>query len=169
MTKAELKSDRFNLSWHLPASPPQIFNAWARAKELTWFLNDAMPRPAEPIEVDLEVGGAWRLMMVIDQQTRYFTGGVYREILPDRRIVFAWGAVGGWPEINLEDLNAGPQVEVIFELEGAATRLTIDVQVPVDFKSDAPRDQLLDAMKEGWRDTVDRLSAACSAPHSAPA
>ena len=36
--------------------------------------------------------------MVINEGTAYDTGGVYREIDADRKLVFAWGATAGWPE-----------------------------------------------------------------------
>ena len=44
------------------------------------------PTARKPITVDLRVGGAWRQQMVINAETQYFTGGVYREIVPNERV-----------------------------------------------------------------------------------
>jgi hypothetical protein len=83
---------------------------------LTWTL-DALPRrssrrgptritPPEPIELDLRVGGVWRQHMMIDESTAYVTGGIYREIVPDEKLVFAWGATDGWPRLDPDQLDA---------------------------------------------------------------
>ena len=74
--------------------------AWTDPDQLEWYYNPAQPIPDEPIELDLRVGGVWRQRMVIDEDTAYYTGGVYREIVPGRSLVFAWGATGGWPALD---------------------------------------------------------------------
>ena len=66
------------------------------------------PVPSEPIELDLSVGGAWRQFMLIDEDTAYFTGGVYLEIVPDEKLVFAWGATDGWPKLDPDNLDRSP-------------------------------------------------------------
>ena len=83
-----------------------VFRAWTVPSELEWFLNPDQPRPDQPVEVDLRVGGAWTVPMVIDADTSYTTGGIYLEIVPDERIVFAWGAEDGWPKLDRADLGA---------------------------------------------------------------
>jgi uncharacterized protein YndB with AHSA1/START domain len=37
--------------------------------------------------VDLRVGGAWRLKMVIDDDSEHFTGGMYLDIVPEEKLV----------------------------------------------------------------------------------
>ena len=69
-----------------------------------------MPLPSEPIDVDLRVGGAWRVKMVMNENLQYFTGGIYREIVPGEKLVFTWGAVDGWPEIDSDHLDDCPLV-----------------------------------------------------------
>jgi uncharacterized protein YndB with AHSA1/START domain len=74
----------FTRTWTFAAPPAKVFRAWTDPDRLGWFYNDAQPIPDEPIEVDLRVGGVWRQLMVISEKTSYFTGGVYREIVPAR-------------------------------------------------------------------------------------
>ena len=95
----------FTLTWTLDSSPAEIFRAWTDPDHLEWFYNDTMPIPPDPIELDLRVGGVWRQRMVIDATTNYVTGGVYLEIVPDTKLVYAWGATDGWPELDPENLG----------------------------------------------------------------
>ena len=102
----------FTLSWMLDAPPAKVFRAWTDPEHLQWFYNDHQPIPDDPIEVDLRVGGVWRQRMVISEKTDYITGGVYREIVRDEKLVFSWGATDGWPELDPERLDENPLVTV---------------------------------------------------------
>ncbi|MFC5788907.1 SRPBCC domain-containing protein [Agromyces tardus] len=167
---AEVATTReFTIRKRFAASRGALYRAWTEPARLTWFFNPDQPRPHEPIEVDLRVGGAWRLRMVIDEQTDYLTGGVYREIVPDRRLVFVWGAVGGWPDLT-EGLGDAPVVTVDFDdaegdgrdgdvADGGAV-MTVTVTLPAHF-GDADARRWLDyGIEGGWRDTVARLVPA---------
>jgi uncharacterized protein YndB with AHSA1/START domain len=154
----------FRLVWTIAAPPPEVFRAWTDPAQLKWFFNDSMAIPEEPIEVDLRIGGAWRQMMVINETTRYFTGGIYREIVPDAKLVFSWGAVGGWPELSMERLDESPLVTVLFRPTDVGTDLVLDVELPASISEQAAREGLEDAMRNGWLDTVNRLAAATGLP-----
>jgi uncharacterized protein YndB with AHSA1/START domain len=148
----------FTRTWTFEASPANVFRAWTDPDRLGWFYNDAQPIPTEPIEVDLRVGGVWRQLMVISEQTSYYTGGVYREIVPDEKLVFSWGAVDGWPELDPDRPEDSPLVTVTFSPTGRATELRLNVKLP----EGAARDRLggfwPHAIRNGWGDTVDRLT-----------
>jgi uncharacterized protein YndB with AHSA1/START domain len=150
----------FTFSWTLDAPPADVFRAWTDPVELDWFYNDSQPVPTEPIELDLNVGGAWRQMMVIDETTSYVTGGVYREIVPDERLVFAWGAVGGWPELDPNQLDASPLVTVTLSNVGEQTAMTVTVEIPASMSEEGMPEGWFGHMQHGWRDTVDRLAAS---------
>lgn len=150
---------RFRLDWRIRATPQQVFEAWTQPAKLGWFFNERMPRPDEPIEVDLRVGGAWRQVMVIDAETRYVTGGIYLEIVPHERLVFAWGAVGGWPSLIPDRLDEAPRVTVALAATSSGTALTLDVDIPEAMSEELARTRLLNAVQAGWQDTVDRCAA----------
>ena len=114
--------------------------------------------PDEPIELDLRVGGEWRQMMVIDEETSYFTGGVYREIVPNERLVLAWGATDGWPKLDLDDLDQGPQVTLDLKQTGSGTKLTLHVELPADLPDDGVPGWW-PMFRGGMQETVDRLAA----------
>jgi uncharacterized protein YndB with AHSA1/START domain len=157
MTHTNGTHREFTLTWTLDASPADVFQAWTDPEQLDWFYNDAQPAPAERIELDLRVGGVWRQKMVIDERTAYFTGGVYREIVPDEKLVFAWGATDGWPELDLDRPDDSPQVTVTFDRDGERTAMTLDVAVPA--RSEADVHEWWSHARDGWHDTVDRLAA----------
>lgn len=75
--------------------------------------------------------------MKIDAATQYMTGGVYREIVPNEKVVFSSGAVGGWPALDLERLDDGPLVTVQLTPVGRQTEMVVHLQLP-DHLSDEP-------------------------------
>jgi uncharacterized protein YndB with AHSA1/START domain len=129
----------FTLTWMLDARPAEVFRAWTDPGHLHWFYNDDNPVPPEPIEVDLRVGGAWRQLMVINESTAYVTGGVYREIVPDEKLVFAWGATGGWPELDPERLDDNPLVTVRLAEVGERTEMNVRVELPESLSEERRR------------------------------
>lgn len=170
----------FTLVRHLDAPRERVFRAWTDPDDLGWFYNDTAPLPTEPIEVDLRVGGAWRQEMVIDETTRYTTGGIYRELSPGHRLAFSWGAVAGWPTITMDRVGDVPFVTVILEEPGedagssatqpadnargtTGTDLTFILALP-----DHLTERQVEAwnemrIEENWGLTLDRLVAAMKA------
>jgi uncharacterized protein YndB with AHSA1/START domain len=66
-----------------------LFQAWTDpARFSRWF----GPRgwTVERCEVDARPGGAWRAWLKTGKGASVYTGGVYLEVEPHRRIVFTW-------------------------------------------------------------------------------
>lgn len=147
----------FTLTRGVDAPRSAVFQAWTDPAHLGWFFNPAQPRPTEPIDVDLTVGGAWRQRMVIDPSTSYVTGGVYREIAPVERLAFYWGAVGGWPELDRERLDDSPLVTVVLGDGEDQTYLVFSVALPDSWPEDRLRMWETDGPRQGWSQTLDRL------------
>ena len=158
MTTTDRMQRDFTLTWTIDAPPAEVFRAWTDPDHLGWFYNDAQPLPTEPIELDLRVGGVWRQYMVIDRDTAYFTGGVYREIVPDEKLVFAWGATDGWPKLDTNRLDESPLVTVTLSQVYERTELTVQVELPAGLPDDGVP-EWWSHVRGGWRDTVDRLAA----------
>jgi len=158
MTTMDRTDREFTLAWTLEAEPAQVFRAWTDPARLGWLYNPEQPTPTDPIEVDLRVGGQWRQKMVIDVDTSYMTGGVYLEIEPDARLSFAWGATDGWPELDIDRLEASPRVTVTLELVDGRTAMTLHVAFPDELPADGLPNWWRHA-RGGWQDTVDRLVA----------
>jgi uncharacterized protein YndB with AHSA1/START domain len=151
------------LRWMLDAPRADVFRAWTDPDHLQWFYNPAQPIPDDPIVVDLRVGGVWRQRMVISEQTDYVTGGVYREIVRDEKLVFNWGAAGGWPELDPEQLEESPLVTVTLTEVGGQTEMRLRVDLPDGLAPDQVKEWWSTGFRDGWRDTVDRLAATLAA------
>jgi uncharacterized protein YndB with AHSA1/START domain len=150
----------FTLTWLLDAPPADVFRAWTDPEHLDWYYNDAQPVPEEPIELDLRVGGVWRQQMVISATTAFTTGGVYCEIVPDEKLVFAWGATDGWPELDPARLDDSPLVTVTLSRVGGRTEMSVHVELPASLSEQEVQEWWSRGVRNGWQDTVDRLAAA---------
>ena len=146
----------FTLTRQFDAPPDMVFDAWTRPEHLGWFFNPG--HAAEPASVDLRVGGAWRQLMIENAEKSYVTGGVYREIARFDKLVFSWGAVGGWPALDLEQLDASLLVTLTFKSVGAErTEMELRVQLADHLTEARTEEWMTCGMVEGWGMTVDRL------------
>ncbi len=149
----------FTVLRHLAAPPETVYRAWTEPEHLVqWFANPTQPPPAMPTTIDLRVGGQWRLHMIENEQKAYVTGGVFREIVPGRRLVFAWGAVDGWPALDPARLEDSPLVTLDFAATGGATELSLRVDFPDHFSDDDVKGWLDLGIQHGWNFTLDRLA-----------
>jgi len=79
------------MSRPIRASREKVFDAWTNPAQLRkWFaVADGFTTPIA--EVDLKVGGRYRLgMKAPGDNPLLIVGGVYREILDPERLVFTW-------------------------------------------------------------------------------
>jgi uncharacterized protein YndB with AHSA1/START domain len=154
---APTKAERgFTIVRRLDAPRELVFQAWTDPAHLEWFAG-AKPTQSRPATVDLRVGGAWRVLLVENQDRSYMTGGIYREIVVPGKLVFTWGAVDGWPEIDPSQPDEAPVVTVILNDLGGATEMVFHLGFADTLTEDRVRDWLATGMFEGWNDTLDRL------------
>jgi uncharacterized protein YndB with AHSA1/START domain len=161
VTQATETDRGFTLTRILDAPRSLVFQAWTDPAHLRWFFSGMEPA-GESIEVDLRVGGAWRQLMVVAEDTQYVTGGIYREIVPVERLVFEWGAEGGWPSIDPAHPEDTPVVSVTLNEAGGngeKTEMVFRVSLPASMTADQAREWLATGMHDGWGMTIDRLVA----------
>ena len=149
----------FSLKRVLNAPRDLVFQAWTDPAHLQWFFNDSRAIPADPIVVDLRVGGEWRQKMIINDELEYVTGGIYREIVPVERLVFTWGAVGGWPAIDRDHPENDLVVTVTLNEIGEKTEMIFHLALSAHLSDDRVREWLAMGIRGGWSDTIDRLVA----------
>ena len=148
----------FTLRRMLDAPPDLVFQAWTDPRYLDWYFNPGMP-VTEPVEVDFRVGGQWRQQMVINAERQFITGGVYREIVPNKKLVFSMGAIGGWPALDLDNLDEGPLVTLLFNPVGKQTEMVLQLQLPDHISDEKTSEWFATGMRDGWGMTIDRLVA----------
>ena len=150
------KNIGFTLTRQLKAPPDLVFKAWTDPAYLVWFFNPGWPTDVET-SVDLRVGGQWRQQMIIDGTTRYITGGIYREIVPNEKLVFSFGAIGGWPELDPDKLEDSLVTTVTFTPNGAGTEMALTMQMPDHMATPEALSMFNNQMRAGWGMTIDRL------------
>lgn len=126
----------------LKAPVAKVFRAWTGGSALRrWFgPSDAMT--VVVADVDLKVGGRYRIVMQEADGTQHCVGGVYRVIEPDARLVFTWAWETTPERESLVTVTLAP-------VEGG-TRLTL---THAQFADEAARDR----HEHGWGGTLDRL------------
>ena len=74
------------------AAPQQkIFDAWTQAEKLIhWLCRVSAQHKTKIVELDLRVGGRYRLEGTTPEGENYVLSGLYREIKPPERLVFTW-------------------------------------------------------------------------------
>ena len=134
-----------NLRRSIPATRDRVFRAWTDPKQLKqWFaVADGYTTPIA--EVDLRVGGRYRLgMKPPGDEPLLVVGGVYREVLPSQRLVFTWR----WESPNEDEPETLVTVEFIEK--GSATEVVLQHEL---FEDAAARDK----HGEGWVGCLDHL------------
>lgn len=125
------------------ASRERVFRAWTRPEELNrWSApGDAVPTT----EVDLRVGGRYRIVMRGPDGTTYTVGGVYRVVEPPSRLVYTWKWEGNPAAVESvvtgDFLERGRSTEIVLRHEGLA--------------DDADRSR----HEDGWKACLDKLAA----------
>ncbi len=126
----------------LNAPPAKVYAAWTDPQKVKRWWGPKQSEEAVHVEADVRVGGRFRFVMRGPRGERHDVGGVYREVVPDEKLVFTW-AWHTTPE--RESL-----VTVALESDGDGTVLRL---IHEQFFDEAARDGHL----EGWESALDRL------------
>ncbi len=126
---------RLSLTRRFAAPVEKVFRAWTEGEALKRWFHPRDEMATTVAEVDLRVGGRYRIVMREAGGAEHRVGGVYREIVPNAALVFTW-AWESTPE--RESL-----VSLRFDRAEGGTRLTL---VHEQFFDDEARDR----HAEGW-------------------
>jgi len=128
------------LKRRLDAPPAKVYAAWTEPEKLArWF----GPEGAVVIsaEADVRVGGRYRIIFREGEET-HNVGGVYREVVPNEKLVFTWAWVSTPERESL--------VTVAIKADGDGAMLTL---LHEQFFDEAARDR----HREGWSSCLDNL------------
>jgi uncharacterized protein YndB with AHSA1/START domain len=120
-TKAAERTATLEIRRLIPAARERVFDAWTQAKELDrWSAPSPMTARAE---VDLRVGGRYRIVMRGPDGVDRSVGGVYRVVERPSKLVYTWK----WDEspmgdsvVTVEFHDRGKETEVILRHDGLA-------------------------------------------------
>jgi uncharacterized protein YndB with AHSA1/START domain len=131
------------LTRRLRARPEQVYAAWTEPENLVQWFGPANVKPGSvQAELDVRAGGRYRVSFTGNDGEYHQVGGVYREVVPNERLVFTW-AWHSTPE--RESL-----VTVSLRSDGAGTLLTFHHEQFVD-------ETARDDHERGWSESLGKL------------
>jgi uncharacterized protein YndB with AHSA1/START domain len=132
-----------SLQRHYPAAPEKVWRAWTDPQALAKWWG---PGPGEPVslaELDVRVGGRFRIVFGGPDGKLHECAGTYKEVVPNRKLVFTWS----WPNSTPERVSV---VTIEFRAAGKGTDLLFKHEQLFDEKA-------RDDHKRGWSATLDKL------------
>jgi len=125
------------------ARPEKVYAAWTEPEQLVRWFGPATVKPGSArADLDLRVGGRYRISFEAQSGEYYEVGGIYREVVPNERLVFSW-AWHSTPE--RESL-----VTVQLKPDGGGTLLVFN---HAQFFDEAARDN----HQRGWNELLTKL------------
>ena len=136
-----LTKPSLTLKRRLNAAPAEVYSAWTDPKKLAQWMG---PEGVEVTlaEADVRVGGRYRIVMRGTDGNDHDVSGVYREVVPDEKLVFTW-AWKSTPE--RESL-----VTITLKADGSGTLLTL---LHEQFADEEARDH----HESGWTSSLGKL------------
>jgi uncharacterized protein YndB with AHSA1/START domain len=126
----------------LNAPPEKIYAAWTDPEKIIhWFGRADAKASSFKADIDARVGGRFRISFSTASEY-YEVGGVYREVVPNARLVFSW-AWHSTPERE-------SQVTVVIKPDAAGTLLTLHHEQLFDEAARAGHER-------GWTAGLDKL------------
>jgi uncharacterized protein YndB with AHSA1/START domain len=136
------------LARRINAPPEKIYAAWTEPENLIRWFGPATVKPGSmSAEIEARVGGRYRIRFDTEAGEHHDVGGVYRDVQPNRRLVFTW-AWHSTPE--RESL-----VTVTLKQDGTGTLLTLHHE---RFFDQSARDR----HERGWTELLDKLGRQMS-------
>lgn len=130
------------------APPEKVFDAWTNPKALTQWFGPTDEFTVPLAEVDLRVGGAYRIQMKSPDGELHTVIGTYKEIIPSEKLVFTWAWEAG---SSCGDAEAGESlVTVRIQAQGSSTEMTL-------IHERFPDSETRDKHQQGWNGCLGRL------------
>ena len=124
------------LTREYPVAPEKVWRAWTDPQALKrWWA----PEPGDQVsiaELDVRVGGRFRIVFGGPQGNAHEVQGIYREVVRNRKLVFTWT----WPNSTPERESL---VTIDFRPDGTGTELVFTHEQFFD-------DTVRDSHRAGW-------------------
>lgn len=126
---------------NIHAPRQEVFEAWTHAKSVKqWICPEGSS--VSFVELDVRVGGAFRIDMHIDKIDTVHTG-IYREISPPEKLVFTW--------VSKHTHYRESLVTVEFFAHGETTELVL-------IQTQLPDEEAAERHTAGWTELTKRLA-----------
>lgn len=144
MEQAKLaEKPSLSLTRSYPVAPEKVWRAWTDPQALKRWWGPGGDQPVSVAQLDVRVGGRFRIVFGGAEGKDHEVQGVYKEVVPNRKLVFTWT----WP-------NSTPERESLVSLEfraaGGGTELAFLHQQLFDEK-------VRDDHRRGWTESLAKL------------
>ena len=78
------------LSRSYNVAPEKVWRAWTEPQALSQWFGPGKAPSVTTAEIDLRVGGRYRIVFSTPDGDTHEVSGVYQEVVPHRRLVFTW-------------------------------------------------------------------------------
>jgi len=129
------------LKRRLNAAPAKVFAAWTDPEQVRHWMGPGEAKVLS-VESDARVGGRFRWVMQSPNGEIHDVSGVYREVVPDRKLVFTWA----W--ITMPERQSLVTVDIKPEGDGSLLTLTHE-----QFFDETARDR----HQSGWTSALDKM------------
>ena len=126
-----------------PVGPEKVYRAWTDPQALKRWWGPEGEASVSLAELDVRVGGRFRIVFGGADGRAHEVQGVYKEVVPNRKLVFTWT----WPNSTPERESL---VSIVFRAVGKSTEL--------DFRHEQLFDETVrDNHRRGWTDALAKL------------
>jgi uncharacterized protein YndB with AHSA1/START domain len=126
-----------------PVAPEKVWRAWTDPQAIRRWFGPGGPEPVSVAELDLRVGGRFRIVFGGPDGNAHEAQGAYREVVPNRRLVFTWT----WPRTTPERESL---VTIQLTQVGSGTEMVFRHERLFD-------DKVRDDHRRGWSETFEKL------------
>jgi len=126
-----------------PVAPEKVWRAWTDPQAIKKWWGPGGDQPVSIAELDVRAGGRFRIVFGGPAGTDHEVQGEYREVVPDRKLVFTWI----WPRTTPERESL---VTIVFRKSGAGTELVFRHEQLFD-------ETVRDGHKRGWSESFVKL------------
>ena len=122
MEQAKLETrPSLTLKRHYPVAPEKVWRAWTEPEAIKRWWGPGGNDPVSLAELDVRVGGRFRIVFGGPEGREHECAGIYREVVPNRKLVFTWCWPNSTPErvslVTIEFRQAAGGTELVFKHE----------------------------------------------------
>jgi uncharacterized protein YndB with AHSA1/START domain len=126
-----------------PVAPEKVYRAWTDPQAIKRWWGPGGRDPVSLAELDVRVGGRFRIVFGGADGRAHEVQGIYKEVVPNRRLVFTWT----WPNSTPERESL---VTITFRAAAGGTEL--------DFRHGQLFDETVrDNHRRGWTESLAKL------------
>jgi uncharacterized protein YndB with AHSA1/START domain len=131
------------LNRHYPVAPEKVWRAWTDPEAIKRWWGPGDNQPVSVAQLDVRVGGRFRVVFGGPEGRDHDVQGVYREVVPNRKLVFTWT----WPNSTPERESL---VTIVFKKVAGGTELVFRHEQFID-------ETVRDNHKQGWSESFVKL------------